>query len=366
MDLGTLIQQMVEDGTFATLVNDPVAQFGAVNRPLIGATLLPEQLVDAEYVREESIRYRTLIANHDSRYSPPQLKDSILTGFMESSLANSSTANQFTGQQFDVLLRILRGSNGRKPSMQAMTSIINWVETTLRRPLDVVNEKMRWDAIVDAQVIRTGDNNYYEAVNYPNPAGARFGAGGDWDNDAYDPYDDILAAMTVLTDKGYTVSRIFAGRTVISKLLNNEKIQQKVGKISVAAGTVVGLPGRLTKAQLDSLMSEDGLPPIEEYNAQWNSPTTSNYYLSRTVMVFVATTGRDVDVLTNDVNPISLVDTLGYTAIGRAQGETAPGKIVQVEAMMKRKPYNIDGASWQVSLPIIQDPEAIAVITGIN
>jgi hypothetical protein len=86
--------------------------------------------------------------------------------------------------------------------------MIDWAEVTLNRPLLEVIEKQRWQAIIDASVVRIGDNGYGETVTYPNPTGHRVAAGGTWSDNAYDPYADIMALAEVLAVKGYVVNRI--------------------------------------------------------------------------------------------------------------------------------------------------------------
>lgn len=70
MDMATLLQQMDKSGAFAALRNNTAAQFGPRQRPLLGATLLPERLVEENQFTEENIQYRTVVANDATRYSP--------------------------------------------------------------------------------------------------------------------------------------------------------------------------------------------------------------------------------------------------------------------------------------------------------
>jgi hypothetical protein len=58
-------------------------------------------------------------------------------------------------------------------------------------------------------------------------------------------------------------------------------------------------------------------------------------------------------------------DVLGYQAIGRAAGQSAPGIPTFIE-FVNGKPPGIRGQIWATTLPVIQDPEAIFVITGIT
>src|SRR5215204_3302639 len=111
MDIGTLITSMNADGTIPTIARNPAAQFGRPARQYLGATLLPEVMVDLNMYREESVKYRTIVANDGTRYSPTQLKSGDLIGSMLVELGESDIARQYTAQQYDAMLRYIGGNN---------------------------------------------------------------------------------------------------------------------------------------------------------------------------------------------------------------------------------------------------------------
>lgn len=380
LDIRGLVERMIQDAAFATVINNPLAQFGPPARQYLGATLLPEKPVPENDFVEEGIQYRTLIANHGTRYSPVQIKQGAISGQMRVSLSNSDIGSQITGADYDALIRLIErtsgtqgvpGGNVDRPTMMAMEQLGGWSDLTLTRPLLETNEKMRWDAIVDASVVLTGNNGYRETVAYPNPTGHRVGAGGAWSSNSYDPYADIMAGAEFLAGKGYTVNRIFAPTPVRSKLSLNTKITARMGRINVQNNVLVNQPmGRATLAELGMMLGEDGLPPMELYDLQYRTSTGSGYFLKRDVFVMVATTGRDRSIDLGDLQPMpepmELNNTIGYTAIGRPAGQSGPGRVAAVRAIDNSKPPRIEGEGWQTSLPVITDPEAIFVITGIT
>ena len=209
-----------------------------------------------------------------------------------------------------------------------------------------------------------GDAGFSEDVAYSNPSGHRVAAGGTWSDDAYDPFDDILAGMEKLRDKGYTVARMIAGTPVINFLLANENMKQRLGMISIASGTVVGLSLSATLNKLNNFLEEEGMPRIEKYDLQYRTQTTTGYFLKRDVFVMVATTGRDEDLDLGDTDPFTLPNTLGYTGIGRPANRNTSGRAVVIEYNDK-KGAPVTGQAWQTSLPIITNPEAIYIITTI-
>lgn len=380
LDIRGLVERMIQDAAFATVINNPLAQFGPPARQYLGATLLPEKPVpENEYV-EEAIQFRTLLANHGTRYSPVQIKQGVLSGQMRVSLSNSDIGSQITGADYDALIRLIErtsgtqgvpGGNIDRPTMMAMQEMGNWSDLTLNRPLLETNEKMRWDSIVDASTILVGNNGYRETVTYPNPAGHRVAAGGAWSSSAYDPYADIMAGAEFLAGLGYTVNRIITSTSVRSKLALNTKITSRMGRINVQANVLTNQPvGRATQAELSMIFGSDGLPPLELYDLQYRTSTSSGYFLKRDVFVMIATTGRDRAIDLGDLQPMPepmmINNTIGYLAVGRPAGQSGPGRVAAVRAIDNSKPPRIEGEGWQTSLPVITDPEAIFVITTIT
>lgn len=371
MDLKALIESLLRTNTFWRLVNNPMAQFGTPRQPLLGASLLPERnVLDNMYV-EESIRYRSPVANDGTRYSPVQLKQGMLIGSMEVKLVDSDIGSQMNASDYDAFLRLIKASTGSpdnldNPGMAAVAALTNWAQQTIMWPMLFLDEKRRWEAIVDAQVTRTGDNGFSETISYSDPAGHRAAEGGVWSNDGYDPYDDIVAMMEFAANKGYRINRIIAGRPVVSKLGLNANIRARVGRLSIVGGTAAGLAGRASLAEINAMLGADDIPPIEVYNAGYQTQSSADYYLKRDVMVMVASTGRTEQINLPDDDPIMIQDTLGYTGIGRAAGQSGSGRVMHVRSIDDSKPPRIEGEAWATSLPVILDPEAIYVIKDIT
>lgn len=361
MDLNTLVMNMMRDGYFRTLTRDPLAQFGVQSKLYLGAELLPERDVEENMYREYAIRYRTVIANSGTRYSPTQKKGGDLFGSFEVELGESDIARELDAQQYDMLLKLL----GRQDSIKATAEMITFVDTVINNALVEYNEKQRWDAIVSAQVVRVGHNNYTETVNYSNPTGHRANAGGAWSDNTYDPMDDIIARAELLASKGYNISRIFCGRPVYSKMALNAKMRSRVGLTVVnPSGQITAVQGRATLDAINGELDREGLPKLELYDQQYRTQTGTGFFLARNAFVMVSTTGQPVTVDQGDKQRI-LHDTLGYTAIGRAAGQPSAGRVARMEAK-DNKPPRVEAEGWQTSLPVITEPEAIAVITGVS
>jgi hypothetical protein len=360
-DLKTLLANMTRDGYFMQIAQNPLSQFGTPARRYLGAELLPERNVDENAFREAGIKYRTVIANDGTRYSPTQLKRGELVGSFLVELGESDIAREFTARDYDALLKML----GTNADMAAVTQMINFVDTTVNRALVELNEKQRWDAIVASSVLRTGDNTYSEAVAYSNPTNHRTNAAAPWSTNTTDIFAEILAKADLLASKGYTVSRIFAGRTVISMMANNNTVKTRTGVATInSSGQITATAGRASVDSINGILERDGLPPIEQYDLQYRTQTGTGFFLPRNVFVMVATTGQTATVDQGDTQRV-LNDTLGYLAIGRAAGQNASGRVIRAEAF-DNKPPRVEAEGWQTTLPVITEPEAIGVIAAIT
>lgn len=383
-DIETLLNEIRENGYFAKVMGNPMAQFGEPNKgPLIGATLMPEQLVEDNSYYETAISYRTEIANDGTRYSPVQMKGSALVGTMSVQLVDSDVGADFTAREYEALTKALM----RGGEIEAIASLVNWANSQLMMPLVHKSEKYIWDAIVDAQIVRSGDGGFTETVTYSDPANHRYtltssgtvGNPAGWfetdATDTYDPWDDIYDRVDLLAGKGYTVSRIVTSRYLFNKLASHHKARQRLGpNVINYAGQMVGT-GQVMQASLNAvnaLLGQDDLPPIEIYDRRYYTSTGSARFLDQNKMVFLAATGRDQTLdLGDDENLItrnggspylSMPNTLGYVAIGKCAGASTPGRQEYTE-VKQRKPKTIYGEAYQCTIPVIMEPEAIAVLT---
>lgn len=362
MDILELLNRIRDDGSLRDITRNPLAQFGVPERRYLGAELLPEREVTENRYAEENIRYRTLIANDGSRYSPVQRKKGELVGAVDVVLGDSDIGREFTGREYDVLKRIL----GTKTPFEAAPALLNWVDLALNRALIELNEKQRWELMVNAEVIRKGNNGFRETLSIPNPAGHRVNAAGTWSSNLYDPYADIAAMVNLLTSKGYTVNRIITRRAVISILMGNSNIAQRLGITTLAPGVLAGVKSPvLDITGLNNIFQRDGLPPIEEYNLQYNTSAGAQYFLPGNTMVFLCTTGRDETIFLGNDTLRTVQNTFGYLAVGLATAQNEPGRIVNL-FHEERRPPRIEGEGYQATCPVITEPEAIGVIKNIS
>lgn len=363
-DIQRLIDQMVTSGAIARIARNRAAQFGTRTMPLLGASLLPAVDQEENSYTDDTIRYRTVVGNAGTRYSPVVLKGNAYTGSVKVELFDIDIGSELTSRDYDALIRYL----DRNLSMDAVSSITNFLNTTVNMGLEVLREVYRWQAIEKALVQRRGANSYREDIAYSNPAGHRAVAASAWSNDANDPFDDIFNRVQLLKDKGYTVDRIFSTLNVMGIMGNNDKVRTRVGSIKVnVGGGLIVQGGRASRAQINGALGDEGLPNIELYDEVYRTQASgTKRFISNDVMIFVCTTGRDESVVLGDAaGTVELLpNTLGYYGVGRAAGQSGPGRVMQ--AVHKTdKPPRIEAQGWETSAPVLTEPEAIATITGI-
>jgi hypothetical protein len=359
--LAALLNEMRQDGTVETIARNPAAQFGRTGRNYLGATLFPERLVPQNAYREESIRYRTVVANDGTRYSPTQKKGNALIGSMLIELGEADIASEFDSQMYDVLLRYLESNQ----SMDAVASVTNWLDTTINLGLIEHNEKQIFQMIVDAAVVRVGDNEYGETVAYSNPAGHRVAQSAPWSTDATDIFEQIFTQADLLASKGYTVGRMLTSRNVLSIMAGNNTVKTRTGLAVVnESGQIQSSVGRATRDNINGILMADGLPAIETYDLQYRTQNGTQHFLKRDVFVLLANTGQDVSLDLGDSEHL-FPDTLGYMAIGRAAGQSMAGRVIRAEAK-EDKPPRIEAEGWITALPVCLFPEGISVIFNIT
>lgn len=371
MSLKSVVEAAIADGGFQRVLLNSRKQFGRPKREYLGARFLPERLVPNNEYSETNVKYRTVVANDASRYSPAQKKGNDIVGSMRVTLGNQDIASEFDSETYDAYIAMEKlnsmSENVGNPGMIEMTGLVDWFDQRINLGLIEKIEKMRWEGIVDAIIPLRGDNGYEEDVALPNPAGHRVSAGEDWTDPADDPLQDIYDMMDTADAEGYTIGTLVASRPVINALRRHPKVVAAVGGyVSVDnTGALVGTTRRVTLEDLNSFLGQDDIPPIVSYNLQYRTQLASGYFLKRDVMVGLALTGRDMNIDLGDAEPLPLMDTLGYVGVGRAAGQSGSGRASSVE-VFSNKPPRAEFEGWQTTFPVVLDPQAIYVIKDIT
>lgn len=375
VNIESLINKLIEDQAFDDVIANPALQLGMPpQRPFLMSSVLPERTVSENAFRDTLMAYRTHIANDATRYSPVQFKGSAKVGEALFELTDSDIGSQFTGREYDVLVDKLM----RTEDMQsAATTLLDFVNRTVAIPLAAKRELQRCQAVVYGEITREGDNELLEKIQYPVPAGTRVTVeGGTEAAPAGELYDDTKDPAESLAERidqreedlGLEVSQIITTRKIMRAFRRNDTIN-KYG-VSVVANQDGSLATRAntpaTQAVLNAFATHD-LPMPMMYDLSFpRVDGTQIRMIPDNVLIVLFQTGQmssvfyDIDEA-ND--PYFLYDTLGYTAIGRPVGQQNPGIASLTKANLDDKPPNLAFKGWQTTLPIIQMPEAILVIT---
>lgn len=367
MEIAALLDQMQSDGTLHRIATDPAVQFGSGARRYIGAEILPERQVNVNMYREQKISYRTVVANHGNRYSPAQRKGSKFIGHFDVILSDSDIADEFTAQEYDTLLQMITPVVGpidaSVQGMAAVGQLARWMDRGINLPLVELNEKMRWQALVNKQVQCRGDNGFKEDINYPSFADLTITAS-NWIDPTIDPWDDIFKLQQAFAARGVTIKRIITSLQATAVMAKNAKVRARAGSITVLSGNVTSLQGFATLAQMNAALTADGLPPMETYNLQYRTQTGSKYFLPPDNMVFIGGSDLDETIDLGEGQFETIEGTLGYMAVGRGVGQASPGRYLRMKAE-DDKPPRVDGQGWQTSLPVLTEPELVGLIKTI-
>lgn len=369
--LTELLVEIEESGDLTELMTNPAAQFGTPDNPYVGPRILAEQNRDENMYKENDVKYKTFIANAGSYYSPAQLNSAgQLTGSFNVELGKTDQADQITAQDYNNLMKLIN----RKASREAIMAALQWMNMHILKPHLDLNEKYRWDAVIDAEVIRTGSNGYSETVTYPDPSGHRVTipsgtvanpAGWYETDNSYDPFEDIFEMVDLLSKKGYRVNRILTGgRKIMSVLGKNPTVRERTSRITVStAGQIEAMVGRATQAQINAYMNEEGIPAVEIYSKTYHTRESGEQlFIPDNKLVFLCSTGRTEPVDLGSRGVLELENTLGYFAIGTPAGQFQPGRVVNTEER-NLYPGGFYAEGIQMGLPVILHPEAIAVLT---
>lgn len=369
MDLLALFKRLMADGTLAQVANNPAAAYtDGRARVYLGPSLLPERATENSFT-DYGVRFRTVIANDGTRYSPAQLKaDEGLVGFVRVEVGHSDIARQFTGRDYDLFLAMLN----TRPEMEALVQFLDWTDITVNRALLDLNEKQRWQALLVGQVVRQGDNGYYELVQYPNPSGHRVTIAGAWTDDSYDPIPDLLAGQAKLAEKGYAATRMIATRKVAGILGANAKVRQRAtATLSVDVnGNIQGRPPtKLAAPALNAVLQAEGLPPLEVYDELYRDYSGAKRFFAEDTIMMVGATGRDERIAEVNLQTVGtfdvITDTLGYTALGRPVGVADSERVIRAWPH-DDKPPRVHAEGWQATIPVITEVEALWVGSSIH
>jgi hypothetical protein len=374
----TIAQELKSDGFFDKVMLNNLSQLGSLSmlnmkREMLGARYLPDEMRRRNEYREQSVRYRAVIATDGTPYTPPQMIKGALVGSMKVEFGLHDVKVEMDASQIEALedlIEMTAESRGEDAAeLMAQQQLLDWVDTSVNLSLQLKKELQRWQAIVDAQVSRVFPGGTTETVAFPNPPGHRFNAGGLWSSDDYDPFDDIMRACNKLWSLGFNIDAMITSTNMVSLLALSEKVRTRAGHLSTSGGSVlpVAISGYgladVNAAVRRSSSSSQTMPDIVTYDLQYPTQSGTAYFLPRNCFVVIGSTGENRQILA-DEGIFPLYNTLGYYGVGRVEGYKQPGPIIHVDTYDK-KPVSIVGEGYMTGFPVITNPESICVIKNI-
>lgn len=371
-DLATFINDQVDSGAVASFVNDARSQF-RINMPdgsvtnYLGARLLPVVLQTDNIVEDGGIDWIAPIGVDGTLYSRVPLRQAMEGQSALYRLGVNDAGAQLTPKDYDFIVQAVR--KGNIPGAQEV--LRNFLLVAAIKPLNDIIEKQRWQAIVDAQIIRRGDNDYREVVGYENPTGHRVtiasgttAAPTGWYDSAHDPFTDIQA----IADSMGTVTHIVTSRRIVSALAAHPMVKNRVGLTTfTASGDLTTLAGRATVDAINGTLQADGLPPITVYEGFYNDEYGNRKRFLRDDAFVMLNASAIEPEATIDANPNYIrPGSLGFVGMGINAGQTQPGRNVYLSVNANTKAPSLRGEGTQRSLPIIRDRENNQRIGVIN
>lgn len=368
------IAQYIKGGYIRTIATDPRVQFGTERRPLLFARFLPVVRTETNTLVNEILRFGDLlVADDGTPLSPPQIKRPPAAGLpMTTRLGHIDIAVQMTPEEMKKLGNLLNGSD--RSVAQAFVS--RWLTTNVRLAIEVKAELQRAQAIADAQVSVTNKDGDTLVINIPNPAGHRVtvpsgtvAVPAGWYAPTFDPFvDSILPMKRFLNGKGYTIQAIIYSSRIEGVLMSNPTIINRAGGGGIivnSLGQITPIVGSTSETGLGNLFRSFGLPAPTVYDRFYSTQIATYRYFDDSKMIFICDTGKDreIEYMTEQGMKRELLgDTLGYYGEGISDGQLTPGTVITLKTS-DVKPVGVYCEGYREGFPVIEVPEAIAVIT---
>lgn len=364
MDIASMLERLEGEGRLASTFNDPRSQFITNNKRYLGATFLPEKRImeDGAY-REHAVKWTSIVATDSTRYSPVGLRQAARGGSVLVELGEKDAGAQIFGRELEQVRRAL--NNGRLYGADSAESLLARfsVSGSLVPLLDKA-EKERWEAMVDGQIIRAGDNGYGETVPLANPVGHRVNVTDEVDDPAVNPMEAVAAQLSFMAGKGYTVNRIVTSTRLLRAILNNPSTSKALYGVRDPSGEIWSGTGMATLGSLNSWMGANGYPAIEVYDGTYDTLFGRKRFLRDDAMLFVATNPVPDEAI-RALSATSLLPeatSLGYYGIGIAENQSEPGRVVIADYYDRDRGARISVKGWETSAPVILQPESLSTL----
>jgi hypothetical protein len=367
MDLLTLLSLLKKEGDLTRIARDPFVQFGSEIRrkTYLGARFFPEVLQTKSknnIIVEEEVRFRTIIAEDSGRYDPAVKREFTESVSTQVAMGHFDAKRSIDGPPYDAIIEMLSEEN----ITGARSKMISLIDTMIKYALLDKKEKQRWEAIVNSVVNVNKANGQSYTVAIDAPAGNRVVSPSFFTDNAFDPLEEIFKGVDVLKSLGYgQIQAAISTYAPLSAMRSNAIVQRRTGGMTVDTinNAVYPVTGATTNAQINQILSQQGIPPITEYNNGYNTEAGFFPFIPKDAFILIASTPREQTLVVPDGNDMLMYNTLGYYGVGLCQGETAVGDVIKLFPR-EEKPVHIDAEGQGVGFPVPQEEKAIYVIRG--
>jgi hypothetical protein len=245
----------------------------------------------------------------------------------------------------------------------------NWLNQMVVMALVQLQERHRWQCLLDRVVRLRGDNGLREDVAYTDVPGHRVTAATDWTLDTEDPWIEIFDHVNFLRAKGLIVTDITTSTAVMETLRMNPATAKRAGRVILFNQTSgESYANTVDMDDVQGIFAANQLPVPQVHDAHYfDADGTTRRFFDEGSMHFRCRTGNDRDVFLPD-DPTQrrmLEDTLGYYAIGRPANRSTSGRAVDF-TFTTGKSASIAAEAWQTGLPVLENAEADGSIDGIT
>lgn len=383
-NLTELVALAKKQRVFEDIASSPALQFGTKKEPFLFSELMPEVKKMNNSFEDHSIEYFSLIGNAGSDYSPSQLNPGgQLVGSFLVRMGKSDQADTMSAQAYDTIMDILAlsGDSTNNRDLAAMAELTKWYDRAIAQPLMRLGEKYRADAVIDAQVLRTGSNGYQELVRYPDPPGQRVNvpsgtaaAPTGWygSDPTYSVLRDLVSVKRAMKAKGRDLVKIISNYEGFSLFMSHPSTANLFSGVSLAPGTNQFSPtiGAVTDRGINDLLATYEMPNWTVYDRTYNfrdaaGAIQSAKFTERSTyipIILISSTGQDQRIDLGLDKPLILENTLGYYALGRLGGQASPGRVTNNKMTADQYPEILRSEMLEMALPVISSPQSIYVL----
>ena len=368
--LERLYERLTSENVAEQLATDYNTQFGRTaiaGQELVGARLLPERLERRDMFREVLAKQKGFVANDNSAFSPPQIKQSgFSVGSFLAELGNIDIASQFTADDIEAIIHLAQYDDNI-----VFARMVDWLNESVNMAIRKKSEIQRWQAIVNGAVQIVGMDGRRYTLLYPNLPGQRrnitggtVAAPAGWYSPTYDPFLDLIAVRNFFSSQGRIIREIWGDADIVDAMINNAQVRSRLAtSLTIVGSELRTVETFVTDEAINAYMRNQlGMPGIQKYDTVYETQTGSGFFKARGALVFVATTDlREIYYDERGAEQMIINNTLGYYARGRAAGEVNPGIVIRTK-FRDIKPQSVYAEGVTKGLPILQDPSAVAVL----